>query len=124
MRGFWIALVLFAVTVALIVIGTVYGRWVCREMETLVEALPGEPSTDAVTRVRALQAYWQSQVPYLRPMVNRTVIRTMSDLVGDLSVYAAPGLDAAQEYHAARCKLLGAIDEMRRSEKATFGLWA
>lgn len=124
MRAFRIALAVFLLTVALIAGGTVYGRWVCREMEALVEALPDTPSVAAVGQTDTLSRYWQAQTVYLRPLVNRTVVRTVSDLVGDLSVYADPATDAVPEYRAARRKLLGAIDEMRRAEKATFGLWA
>ena len=124
MRAFFASLVIFALTLALIAVSTVYGRHVCREMAVLVEALPDEPSSEAVAQAEQLSRYWQSQTPYLRPLVNRTVVRTMSDLVGDLLVYADPATEALPEYRAACRKLLGAIDEMRRSEKATFGLWA
>ena len=124
MRAFRVSLVIFALMVVLIAVSTVYGRHVCREMESLVEALPDTPSVAAVGQTDTLSRYWQAQTAYLRPLVNRTVVRTMSDLVGDLSVYADPATDAVPEYRAARRKLLGAIDEMRRAEKATFGLWA
>ncbi|MBO5898454.1 MAG: hypothetical protein J6R04_05535 [Clostridia bacterium] len=124
MRAFRASLVIFALMLALIVVGTVYGRWVCREMAALVEALPDTPSVETVGQAEALSRYWQAQTPYLRPLVNRTVVRTVSDLVSELSVCADPALDAATEYRTARRKLLSAIDEMRRTEKATFGLWS
>ena len=124
MRAFRISLVLFALTIALIVIGTWYGRDVCDKLEQMTLSMPDEPSDEAITGAVALQKYWQGQLVWLRPMVNRTVVRTMSDLVGDLAIYAAPTLDAAPEYRSTKQKLLGAIDEMRRAERATFGMWS
>lgn len=123
MRAFRISLVLFAVLVALIIVGTWYGRHVCDELQSMTDALPDAPEDEGGGQVMALMAYWQRQTPYLRPIVNRTVVRTMSDLISDLAIYAAEE-DSTADYRATRERLLGAIDEMRRSEKATFGLWS
>ena len=124
MRAFRISLVLFSVMVALIAVSTWYGRRVCSELEQMTQALPDEPSEQNVAAAEQLRDFWTKRTPYLRPIVNRTVVRTISDLISDLSVYADPTLDAAPEYRSTKQKLLGAIDEMRRAEKAAFGLWA
>ena len=123
MRAFRISLVLFSLMVALITVSTWYGRRVCNELERMTEALADEPSEQDLEQAEALRAYWRKQTPYLRPIINRTVVRTMSDLVSDLSIYAAED-DNAADYRATRQKVLGAIDEMRRAEKATFGIWS
>ena len=123
MRAFRISLVLFSLMVVLIVVSTLYGRRVCGELERRVEALSDEPSAQVAAQAEALRDYWQKQTSYLRPILNRTVVRTMSDLIGDLAVYATEE-DNAADYRATRRKVLGAIDERRRLDKATFGLWA
>ncbi len=124
MRAFRVSLVIFTLMLALIAVSTAYGRRVCCELEERVAQASDAPAALAVTQTEALLAYWHRQTPYLRPLINRTVVRTVSDLVGDLAVYADPTLDAAPEYRATRERLLGAIDEMRRAERASFGLWS
>lgn len=123
MRAFRIALVIFTLLIGLITVSTVYGLRVCRKMEAMVEKLSDEPSESNAVLADELRAYWQKQTPYLRPLVNRTVIRTMSDLLIELTLYADDG-ESAADYRATCDKVLGAIDEMRRAEKATFGLWS
>ena len=50
--------------------------------------------------------------------MNQTVFRTVNDLVGDLGVYT-PLLDGGiPEYAGARARLLSAIEEMSRPERA------
>lgn len=124
MRALCISLVLFALLIGLIAVGTWYGRHVCDDMQAAVDALSDEPSEDNAGKAAALRDGWNERVPYLRPIVNRTVVRTVSDLVSDLAIHADPTLDALPEYRSTKQKLLGAIDEMRRAEKATFGLWS
>lgn len=124
MRALWISLVIFGLMIVLIAVGTWYGRRVCDDMQAAVDALSDEPSDDTASEADALRDEWQRRTPYLRPIVNRTVVRTMSDLVSDLAIYADPAVDALPEYRSTKQKLLGAIDEMRRAEKATFGLWS
>ena len=123
MRAFRISLVLFAALLTLIAISTAYGLRVCRVMQDTLMALPDDPSEQAVAACGGLRDYWQAQTRFLRPLVNRTVIRTMSDLLIELTLYAEDG-ESAADYRATREKVMGAIDEMRRSEKATFGLWS
>lgn len=123
MRAFRISLGLFVLMAVLIGVGTAYGRRVCGELEQRLGTLSDEPGEQSEAAAKALSSYWDEQTPYLRPIVNRTVVRTMSDLISDLAVYAAEA-DNAADFRATREKLYGAIDEMRRSEKATFGLWS
>ena len=123
MKGFRISLVLFSLMVALIAVSTWYGRRVCGELESRVDALADEASEQTAVQADELREYWREQTPWLRPVVNRTVVRTMSDLISDLSIYAAEQ-DNAADYRAVREKVLGTIDEMRRAEKATFGIWS
>ena len=89
MRAFRISLVLFSLMVVLIVVSTLYGRRVCGELERRVEALSDEPSAQVAAQAEALRDYWQKQTSYLRPILNRTVVRTMSDLVSDLGAHGS-----------------------------------
>ena len=114
MRALRISLVLFAVLIALIAVGTWYGRCVCEDMQEAIDALPDKPDDRAAAQAAELRDEWRERTPWLRPILNRTVVRTISDLVDD----------ALPEYCSTKQKLLGAIDEMRRAEKATFGLWS
>lgn len=124
MRAVWISVVLLLLMSLLIVASTVYGRHVCATLEDMIALMTDEPSEQNARMAERILVYWQAQAPRLRPLVNRTVVRTMSDLVGDLVISASPDADALCEYRAAKHKLLGAIDEMRRAERATFGLWS
>ena len=92
-------------------------------MERMIEAMTDEPSEQNAALAEHLRNDWIQRTPYLRPIVNRTVVRTMSDLVSDLCIYAADEGSTA-DYRATREKVVGAIDEMRRAERATFGLWS
>ena len=124
MRAFRISVVLFLLLLVLIGVSTAYGRRVCNELDASVKALSASPDEQTAASVAALKDYWQNQIPYLRPLVNRTVVRTMTDLLSDFTVYADPAMDSESDYRATREKVRVAIDEMRRSEKATFGLWS
>ena len=124
MRALRVSIVLFLLMVALIVASTLYGRHVCAELERVLSDMTDEPSEQNARLAQSILDYWTAQTPYLRPIVNRTVVRTVSDLVGDLAISASPDAEALSEYRAAKHKLLGAIDEMRRAERATFGLWS
>ena len=123
MRAFRISVALFAALLVLIAASTVYTLRVCRAMQDALAALPDEPSEQAAQRCQALRDDWQGRTRLLRPLVNRTGIRTTSDLLIDLALYAEDG-ESAAEYRATMQKVMGAIDEMRRAEKATFGLWS
>ena len=123
MRAFRISLVLFALMIVLIGVSTAYGRRVCDRLQDMLASISAEQGEQAVEQAKELRNYWQKQTPYLRPIVNRTVVRTMSDLISDLAVYAGE-VENAADFFATRQKVAGAIDEMRRSEKATFGLWS
>ncbi len=123
MRALRISLVLFALMLVMIGVSTYYGRRVCDGLESRVDALPDEPGEQVATQAEELQDHWKKQTPWLRPILNRAVVRAMGDLISDLCIYAAEA-DNAADYRATREKVLGAIDEMRRSEKATFGLWS
>lgn len=124
MRALWISLVIFGLMIVLIAVGTWYGRYVCEDMQQAIDALPDAPDDRATVQAAALRDEWQERLPWLRPILNRTVVRTISDLVDDVAIFADPALDALPEYRSTKQKLLGAIDEMRRAEKATFGLWS
>ncbi len=122
MRAFRISLVLFALMIALIVVGTWVGRCVCDKLQCMTEALPETPGEYSAAQAVVLRDYWQRQLPRLRPIVSRIFLRTVSDLVNDLTAYASPDADSVGDYRAARAELLEAIDEMRRAERAAFGL--
>ncbi len=124
MRALWISLVIFGLMIVLIAVGTWYGRYVCEDMQQAIDALPDTPDDRAAAQAAELRDEWRERTPWLRPILNRTVVRTMSDLVSDFAIYADPAIDALPEYRSTKQKLLGAIDEMRRAEKATFGLWS
>ena len=50
--------------------------------------------------------------------MNQTVFRTVNDLVGDLGVYTPLFDGGIPEYAGARARLLSAIEEMSRPERA------
>ena len=118
MRAVRISLVLFLLMIALVVGSMVMNRYVSETMRQAVEALPAIPDEQAVLSVRTLTDFWGRWRGWMRPTMNQTVFRTVNDLVGDLGVYT-PLLDGGiPEYAGARARLLSAIEEMSRPERA------
>ncbi len=123
MRAFRISLALFILMSLLVVSCTAFGRKTCENMHEMVAALPDTPQAQSQSKILEIQRYWGRCTHGLRATVNRTVVRSIGDLVEDLVVYSDVTLDSEPEYRSTRARLLGAIDEMHRSTKATFGLW-
>ena len=118
MRAVRISLMLFLLMIALVVGSMVMNRYVSETMRQAVEELPAIPDEQAVLSVRALTDFWGRWRGWMRPTMNQTVFRTVNDLVGDLGVYT-PLLDGGiPEYAGARARLLSAIEEMSRPERA------
>ena len=118
MRAVRISLVLFLLMIALVVGSMVMNRYVSETMRQAVEELPAIPDEQAVLSVRTLTDFWRRWRGWMRPTMNQTVFRTVNDLVGDLGVYT-PLLDGGiPEYAGARVRLLSAIEEMSRPERA------
>lgn len=118
MRAVRISLVLFLLMIALVVGSMVMNRYVSETMRQAVEELPAIPDEQAVLSVRTLTDFWGRWRGWIRPTMNQTVFRTVNDLVGDLGVYT-PLLDGGiPEYAGARARLLSAIEEMSRPERA------
>ena len=118
MRAVCISLVLFLLMIALVVGSMVMNRYVSETMRQAVEELPAIPDEQAVLSVRTLTDFWGRWRGWMRPTMNQTVFRTVNDLVGDLGVYT-PLLDGGiPEYAGARARLLSAIEEMSRPERA------
>ena len=118
MRAVCISLVLFLLMIALVVGSMVMNRYVSETMRQAVEELPAIPDAQAVLSVRTLTDFWGRWRGWMRPTMNQTVFRTVNDLVGDLGVYT-PLLDGGiPEYAGARARLLSAIEEMSRPERA------
>ncbi|MBQ7398207.1 MAG: hypothetical protein IJW09_05215 [Clostridia bacterium] len=118
MRTVCISLVLFLLMIALVVGSMVMNRYVSETMRQAVEELPAIPDAQAVLSVRTLTDFWGRWRGWMRPTMNQTVFRTVNDLVGDLGVYT-PLLDGGiPEYAGARARLLSAIEEMSRPERA------
>lgn len=118
MRAVRISLVLFLLMIALVVGSMVMNRYVSETMRQAVEELPAIPDEQAVLSVRTLTDFWGRWRGWMRPTMNQTVFRTVNDLVGDLGVYT-PLLDGGiPEYAGARVRLLSAIEEMSRPERA------
>ncbi|MBE6661558.1 MAG: hypothetical protein E7605_09185 [Ruminococcaceae bacterium] len=118
MRAVRISLVLFLLMIALVVGSMVMNRYVSETMRQAVEELPAIPDEQAVLSVRTLTDFWGRWRGWMRPTMNQTVFRTVNDLVGDLGVYT-PLLDGGiPEYAGARARLLSAIEEMSRPERA------
>ena len=118
MRAVRISLVLFLLMIALVVGSMVMNRYVSETMRQAVEELPAIPDEQAILSVRTLTDFWRRWRGWIRPTMNQTVFRTVNDLVGDLGVYT-PLLDGGiPEYAGARARLLSAIEEMSRPERA------
>ena len=118
MRAVRISFVLFLLMIALVVGSMVMNRYVSETMRQAVEELPAIPDEQAVLSVRTLTDFWGRWRGWMRPTLNQTVFRTVNDLVGDLGVYT-PLLDGGiPEYAGARARLLSAIEEMSRPERA------
>ena len=118
MRAVRISLVLFLLMIVLVVGSMVMNRYVSETMRQAVEELPAIPDEQAVLSVRTLTDFWGRWRGWMRPTMNQTVFRTVNDLVGDLGVYT-PLLDGGiPEYAGARARLLSAIEEMSRPERA------
>ena len=118
MRAVRISLVLFLLMIALVVGSMVMNRYVSETIRQAVEELPAIPDEQAVLSVRTLTDFWGRWRGWMRPTMNQTVFRTVNDLVGDLGVYT-PLLDGGiPEYAGARARLLSAIEEMSRPERA------
>ena len=123
MRTVCISLVLFLLMIALVVGSMVMNRYVSETMRQAVEELPAIPDAQAVLSVRTLTDFWGRWRGWMRPTMNQTVFRTVNDLVGDLGVYT-PLLDGGiPEYAGARARLLSAIEEMSRPERAACQHW-
>ena len=124
MRAFRISLALIVAMLVLIGCCTVFGRRTCEQMQQMIVALPDSPEQN--TQAQALEArqYWDRYVRGLRATVNRTMVRNIGDLINDVVVYSDIRLGGEPDYRSARTRLLGALDEMHRSTKATFGLWS
>ncbi len=119
MRAVRISLVLFVLMLVMIMGSMIMNRYVSGTMQALVEALPAFPDEQALSSIHELTAFWRRWRGWMRPTMNQTVWRTVNDLVGDLDVYT-PLLDAGvPEYVGARERLLAAIEEMSRPERAT-----
>ena len=118
MRAVRISLVLFSLMIALVVGSMVMNRYVSQTMQKAVDALPAIPDEQAILSVHELTAFWGRWRGWMRPTMNQTVFRTVNDLVGELGVYT-PLLDGGiPEYAGARERLLLAIEEMSRPERA------
>lgn len=118
MRAVRISLVLFLLMIALVVGSMVMNRYVSETMRQAVEELPAIPDEQAILSVRTLTDFWGRWRGWMRPTMNQTVFRTVNNLVGDLGVYT-PLLDGGiPEYAGARARLLSAIEEMSRPERA------
>ena len=121
MRAVRISLVLFSLMIALVVGSMVMNHYVSQTMQKTVDALPAAPDEQAILSVRELTAFWGRWRDRMRPTMNQTVFRTVNDLVGELGVYT-PLLDGGiPEYAGARERLLLAIEEMSRPERAALG---
>ena len=121
MRAVRISLVLFSLMIALVVGSMVMNHYVSGTMRQTVEELPAIPDEQAILSVRELTAFWGRWRGWMRPTMNQTVFRTVNDLVGELGVYT-PLLDGGvPEYAGARERLLLAIEEMSRPERAALG---
>lgn len=121
MRAVRISLVLFSLMIALVAGSMVMNHYVSGTMRQTVEELPAIPDEQAILSVRELTAFWGRWRGWMRPTMNQTVFRTVNDLVGELGVYT-PLLDGGiPEYAGARERLLLAIEEMSRPERAALG---
>ena len=124
MRAFRFSLVLLVLLGVLIGIGTVYQRRVCDELTVLVQSLPPQSGEAAVGAVGALTERWDEVRPRLLPIVHRGLVYDVEETLCDLETYAKGPTANEDRYGAARHRLVGAIENMRRASRASFGLWS
>jgi hypothetical protein len=110
--------VLFSLMIVLVAGSMVMNHYVSGTMRQTVEELPAIPDEQAILSVRKLTAFCGRWRGWMRPTMNQTVWRSVNDLVGDLGVYAPLLDEGIPEYVGARERLLSAIEEMSRPERA------
>jgi hypothetical protein len=103
---------------AVIVGSMIMNHYVSETMRSAIEALPPSPDEQALLSIEELTAFWRRWRRWMRPTMNQTVWRSVNDLVGDLGVYAPLLDEGIPEYVGARERLLSAIEEMSRPERA------
>ena len=118
MRAVRISLVLFLLMAVVIVGSMVMNRYVSGTMRRTVEALPAVPDEAALHSVGELTVFWGRWRRWMHPTMNQTVWRSVNDLMGDMGVYAPLLEEATPEYAGTRERLLSAIEEMSRPERA------
>ena len=124
MRAFRISLVLLVLLGALIVVSTVYQRRVCNELTALVQSLPERPGEGSEEAVGVLTERWDKVRPRLLPIVHRSLVYGVEEALCDLESCTKGPPEGADQYGATRRRLLGAIENMRRSSRGSFGLWS
>lgn len=123
MRAFRISLVLLLVMGIMMGVGTAYQRRVYDELTALVQALPESPGDAGEAAVEALVKRWERTRRALLPLVCRELVYDVEEMLCDLQSYAKHSEDAGQ-YGAARRRLLGALENMRRASRGSFGVWS
>jgi hypothetical protein len=118
MRAVRISLVLFSLMIAVIVGNMIMNRYVSGTMRTMVEGLPPILDEQSLSSMEELKAFWGRWRSWMRPTMNQTIWRSVNDLVGDLGAYGELLEEGTPEYVGARARLLSAIEEMSRPERA------
>ena len=118
MRAVRISLVLFSLMIAVIVGSMIMNRYVSGTMRTMVEGLPPTPDEQSLSSIEELTAFWGKWQRWMRPTMNQPLWRSVNDLVGDIRAYGALLEQGTPEYVGARERLLSAIEEMSRPERA------
>lgn len=120
MRALRISLVLFALLMALMIVGMVVIQRICNRMERLLQTLPDLPTQEGWEQAATLRDYWNKRRGVVHPAVNHTELNAVTDLMDSLLIYANPTSDEAVEYSRTRLLLCNAIDELRRLERISF----
>lgn len=121
MRAFRISLGLLLLMGVLITLGTCYHRRVCRELTEQVSAL--SDTKEAAAQAMDLIEKFERHKRLLLPIIQRSLLRGVEDLLRDLATYAEYLPDRAGDFYVTRRRLLSAIGELERAGRAGFGLW-
>ncbi len=114
MKTFYIAIVLFVLMIAAIVINALYINRVCDRMYFMASEAPGTVEEGCCAEVSILEEFWLENQKYIRLSVSFIEINQISNSISSMKAFAESGDEG--EFENARRILLNTIQEMRRLE--------
>ena len=124
MRAFRASLLLIALVMGLTAFSTVYSRRVCHELIGAVEALPTEPGEQVPSLALDVCQRFEKSKRLLLPTVYRGLLLEVEAQLTDVVAFADASPQNAGQYRAARGRLLSALEELARAQRASYGIWS